>query len=187
MVRLGIDFGTTRTVVACADRGNHPVVDFVDEQGDARGWIPSVVAERDGELRFGYDAVAVADDPSFTFVRSFKRLMSGAQADPGQRATIGGTTLPMTDLVTRFLVHVREALVTRSTLKRELAAQGADLRRRRRSGQRIRGAAPRDARRLSPRGVLGERGRQRTLRRRVRIYAQAPQYTHVSARRRGRL
>jgi molecular chaperone DnaK (HSP70) len=121
VVRLGIDFGTTRTVVACADRGNHPVVDFVDEQGDARGFIPSVVAERDGELRFGFDALAVADDPSFTFVRSFKRLMSGAQADPGNRATIGSTTLPMTDLVTRFLEHVREALVTRSTLKRELA------------------------------------------------------------------
>jgi molecular chaperone DnaK (HSP70) len=124
VVRLGIDFGTTRTVVACADRGNHPVIDFVDEQGDARGWVPSMVAERDGELRFGFDAVAVAEDPSFTVVRSFKRLMSGSQADPARPVQIGATTIPLTDLVTQFLVHVREALVTRSTLKRELAREG---------------------------------------------------------------
>jgi molecular chaperone DnaK (HSP70) len=122
VVRLGIDFGTTRTVVACSDRGNHPVVHFVDDQGDARGWIPSVVAERDGELRFGFDALAVADDPSFRFVRSFKRLMSGAQANPAARVTLGGTTLPVADLLARFLTHVREALVTRSTLKRQFAA-----------------------------------------------------------------
>jgi molecular chaperone DnaK (HSP70) len=122
VVRLGIDFGTTRTVVACADRGNHPVIDFVDDQGDVRGWIPSVVAERDGELRFGFDALGVVDDPSFTVVRSFKRLMSGAQADPTRRATVGSTTLPVADLVAGFLEYVREALVRRSTLKRELAA-----------------------------------------------------------------
>jgi molecular chaperone DnaK (HSP70) len=123
VVRLGIDFGTTRTVVACADRGNHPVVDFVDEQGDARGWVPSMVAERDGELRFGFDAVAVVDDPAFTVVRSFKRLMSGVQADPGREATIGSTRIALTDLVARFLEHVREQLATRSTLKRDLAKE----------------------------------------------------------------
>ena len=81
-VELGIDFGTTRTVVACADRGNHPVVGFTDGTGDAARWIPSVVAERDGELRFGFDAVAAADDPSFTVVRSFKRLLGGPDAGP---------------------------------------------------------------------------------------------------------
>ncbi len=68
-MRLGIDFGTTRTVVM-RRRGSHPVIDFVDEAGDARGWIPTVVAARDGELRFGLDAIAVADDPSFELVRS---------------------------------------------------------------------------------------------------------------------
>ena len=31
-MRLGIDFGTTRTVVAASDRGNYPVVSFVDAQ-----------------------------------------------------------------------------------------------------------------------------------------------------------
>ena len=54
-MKLGIDFGTTRTVVACADRGNYPVLSFSDDAGDAHDFIPSVVAERDGELRFGFD------------------------------------------------------------------------------------------------------------------------------------
>ena len=44
-MHLGIDFGTTRTVVACADRGNHPVVGFTDVSGDSAQWIPTVVAE----------------------------------------------------------------------------------------------------------------------------------------------
>ena len=33
-IDLGIDLGTTRTVVARADRGNYPVISFTDEHGD---------------------------------------------------------------------------------------------------------------------------------------------------------
>src|SRR5579859_4193059 len=40
-MRLGVDFGTTRTVVAAADRGNYPVVGFSDEDGELREWLPS--------------------------------------------------------------------------------------------------------------------------------------------------
>jgi hypothetical protein len=58
IVKLGIDFGTTRTVVACADRGNYPVLSFTDEAGDAHDFFPSVVAERAAELRFRIDAQA---------------------------------------------------------------------------------------------------------------------------------
>ena len=51
---LGIDFGTTRTVVAWADRGNYPIVSFESDSGDHVEWFPSVVAEREG---------VPADDP----------------------------------------------------------------------------------------------------------------------------
>jgi molecular chaperone DnaK (HSP70) len=119
-MRLGIDLGTTRTVVAYADRGNYPIVDFVDEAGDSRGYIPSIVAERDGDLRFGFDAVAVAGDPSFSVLRSFKRLLSGPDAHPAQAVRIGGLELPLTDLLARFLSHVRECLRTRSNLRRKI-------------------------------------------------------------------
>src|SRR5271168_3840078 len=71
-MRLGIDFGTTRTVVACADRGNYPVVTFQDEAGNPVDWYPSVAAERRGELRFGFDALAMAAEPEWTVLRSFK-------------------------------------------------------------------------------------------------------------------
>ena len=47
-MRLGIDLGTTRTVVAWSDRGNYPVVSFEDDGGDAAEHFPSLVAARDG-------------------------------------------------------------------------------------------------------------------------------------------
>ena len=49
-IDLGIDLGTTRTVVARADRGNYPVLSFADEHGDEHDFIPSLTALRDGEL-----------------------------------------------------------------------------------------------------------------------------------------
>lgn len=125
-MKLGVDFGTTRTVVACADRGNYPVLSFLDDAGDARDWFPSVVAEKGGELRFGFDALAMASDEA-TVVRSFKRLLSDPLAVPGSSARVGSISLPLGDLVTRFLVAVKEAILERSNLSREIrkAGQGA--------------------------------------------------------------
>ena len=120
-LKLGIDFGTTRTVIACADRGNHPIVGFTDAAGDTAAWIPSVVAERDGELRYGFDAAAVAGDPSWTLLRSFKRALSRSDAGPGQRIAAGSTEVRAGDLVTGFLTHVRQALLERSDIRRSLA------------------------------------------------------------------
>ena len=127
-MKLGIDFGTTRTVVACADRGNYPVLTFADVAGDAHDWFPSVVAERDGELRFGFAALATANDPSFTAVRSFKRLLAEAQSGSGQSVTIGGTTMAIDELVTRFLGALRVAILEGSNLPDQLAASAESLR-----------------------------------------------------------
>lgn len=127
-MRLGIDFGTTRTVVACADRGNYPVLGFCDDAGDSHDWFPSVVAERDGELRFGFDALAAAAaDPAFTTVRSFKRLLADADLGPNKTVRIGRTTIGIDELVTRFLVATKEAVLTRSNLPDELRDE-AELR-----------------------------------------------------------
>ncbi len=44
-MKLGIDFGTTRIVVAAADRGNYPLVPF--ETADSTfEWFPPLVALR---------------------------------------------------------------------------------------------------------------------------------------------
>src|SRR5262245_23159045 len=117
-MRLGIDFGTTRTVVAFCDRGNYPVVSFTDESGDAVDCFPSIVAEKAGELRFGFAAERVGADLQWTLLYSFKRLLH----DPSPDATvvIGSTSIRLLDLLTRFLDALATALRTRSNVARAL-------------------------------------------------------------------
>src|SRR6185369_9736337 len=119
-MRLGIDFGTTRTVVACADRGNYPVLAFEDDAGDSYDWFPSVVTEHEGKLRFGFDALAAREASSASVVRSFKRLLAGRDANPGRQVKIGNLRIGLSDLITEFLCAVRDAVLTRSTLAPEL-------------------------------------------------------------------
>ncbi len=114
-LRLGIDFGTTRTVVAYCDRGNYPVVSFTDEAGDAVECFPSVVAERDGELRFGFEALARAGDPAWTLVRSFKRLLSG-DVYAETPVTVGSTRVSVGELLNRFFLALRNALAKSSNI-----------------------------------------------------------------------
>ena len=75
-MRLGIDLGTTRTIVAVADRGNYPVVTFENAEGDFQEWYPSLLAVRGCDRRYGFEALALADDPEWTIHRSFKRLLA---------------------------------------------------------------------------------------------------------------
>lgn len=117
-MQLGIDFGTTRTVVACADRGNYPIVGFEDPAGDGCDFFPSVVAARGEELRFGLDAVRAAAEPGWGVARSFKRLLSGPDAGPDRRVRVGELELTVAELLARFLAALREALLGRSNLPR---------------------------------------------------------------------
>ena len=113
-MRLGIDFGTTRTVVACTDRGNYPVIGFHDETGDPIEWYPSVAAERQGELRFGFEALKVAGQPDWSILRSFKRLLSTPHSSPDFEVEIGSTRIAGVELLTRFLTSLKEAILTSS-------------------------------------------------------------------------
>jgi molecular chaperone DnaK (HSP70) len=113
---VGIDLGTTRTVVATSDRGNYPVLSFETGPGDATEWIPSIVAERAGVLRYGLDAREVVGEPGWTPVRSFKRILSEPDLTPDRVVTVGGTELPIGDLLTGFLDALRRAVIERSNL-----------------------------------------------------------------------
>src|SRR5689334_9173066 len=95
---LGIDFGTTRTVVAAVDRGNYPTVSFQSEDGDTLEWYPSVVAARGGEIAFGFDAAQKQGQEGWHLLRSFKRQLG--TVGPDGRIDLAGQNLTALDLLT---------------------------------------------------------------------------------------
>jgi molecular chaperone DnaK (HSP70) len=112
-VRVGIDFGTTRTVIAGVDGGRHPVAAF-DLDGTYRTWLPSVVAF-DGERAIFGDAALDALRAGRPGLRSVKRAVSGLA--PDARVPIeGGPSITSLALATRFLRWVKETLVHHGNL-----------------------------------------------------------------------
>lgn len=112
---LGIDFGTTRTVVAVVDRGNYPVVSFQPESGETLDWYPSIAAARGEELLFGFEAMQKQSEPGWRILRSFKRQLGAA--GPEERIEIGELKLTALELLTRFLEQFRSDLLGRSNLR----------------------------------------------------------------------
>jgi molecular chaperone DnaK (HSP70) len=113
-MRLGIDFGTTRIVVAAADRGNYPLVSFDAPDGQARDWFPPLIAIGEEGRRYGWDAWGVQNDAAWTAIRSIKRLLE--QAGPHTELTIGGGVFLISELVTGLLLALRRQLQKHSTL-----------------------------------------------------------------------
>jgi len=108
-MRLGIDFGTTHTVVTLVDRGNYPVVSF-----DGGDFVPSLVAleEKTGERRYGWQAFAVRHEPGWTVVRSLKRTLDAA--GPETEIAIGSWRVSLLDLTSGFFSALHRELVERS-------------------------------------------------------------------------
>lgn len=114
-MRLGVDFGTTRIVVAAADRGNFPLVTFDAPDGEARDWFPSLIAERGSERAFGWDAWQVQGDPDWTIVRSIKRLLK--DAGPKTGVQLGAEQILLGDLIAELLQALQTQLRNHSTLR----------------------------------------------------------------------
>ena len=112
---LGIDFGTTRTVVSAVDRGNYPIVSFHPEDGDTLEWYPSVAAARGGEIVFGLDAAQKQGAEGWSVLRSFKRRLG--TTGPDELVEIGGHGLTALELLTGFLSALRGDLLARSNLR----------------------------------------------------------------------
>jgi molecular chaperone DnaK (HSP70) len=107
-MKLGIDFGTTRTVVTAQERGNYPICTF-SWKGELKEYIPSLVAYRQGRLHFGWDAAALIKQPDALLLRSIKRLAGRMRAD--DPVFFGADyRIPMLELVSRFLTHVRRTV-----------------------------------------------------------------------------
>ena len=114
-MRLGIDFGTTHTVVAVADRGNYPVVSFLTDAGDAQHWYPSLIGIRSGKVVYGLEAQECQTEEGWGFARSLKRML--ARHGPESLVQIGERQLPLLDLLTAYLAQLRNDLRERSNLE----------------------------------------------------------------------
>ena len=113
-MKLGVDFGTTRIVAAAVGRGNYPVVQFEDADGAAREWFPPLLASRNGERRYGWDAWAVQAEPDWTLVRSMKRLLE--DAGPCTNVRIEQDAVPILQLLTELTSAFRRALLEQARL-----------------------------------------------------------------------
>lgn len=113
-MRLGIDFGTTRVVVAAVDRGNYPVVTFEDIEGASREWFPPLIAVRGSERVYGWAAWAAQFDPGWTTIRSIKRILE--YAGPTSVLEIAGRTIPIMDVLVEMTHALRQALLECSNL-----------------------------------------------------------------------
>ena len=112
-LRLGIDFGTTRTVVAAAHDGRYPVAAF-DDGEEFREYVPGVAALVRGELVVGWDAArALAAGEADHAIRSIKRAAAALAPDAPVPGLPGVTALA---LVTTFLAELRTAIVAHSNL-----------------------------------------------------------------------
>lgn len=112
-MRLGIDLGTTRTIVAIHDRGNFPVVTFAGPDGDSLDYFPTVTAEENGRLVHGPRAEALEQTGAPT-LRSWKRLLARAHQDA--RIQIGTVVVSPAELVAGFLAALKHDLCSSSNV-----------------------------------------------------------------------
>ena len=113
-MKLGIDFGTTRIVVAAADRGNYPLVSFDTPDGGTRDWFPGVVAISGHRHVYGWEAMELHGRPGWTLLRSLKRELK--TAGPFTEIEVAGERLNLLRLITGMLSALRRNLLERSTL-----------------------------------------------------------------------
>jgi len=106
-MRFGIDFGTTRTVVATVDRGNYPVVTMTDTAGDPQDHLPSVVALEGDRIVAGWRALE-RDNPTLT--RSVKRLLTAPDVTAETPVRLGEQTRPLGEVLAAFAVEVVDTL-----------------------------------------------------------------------------
>ena len=113
-MRLGIDFGTTRTRVAAAIKGNSQLITFQEDRGEGVDWYPSLIAVQEDRFAFGLRAQAVRHEPDWEVLGSFKRLLSDANPDTVWK--VGGLEFPAIEWLTRFFAALRADLLRRSNL-----------------------------------------------------------------------
>jgi hypothetical protein len=75
-----------------------------------------MIAEKGGELRFGFEAQEQRGQPGWTLIPSFKRWLSSPEATPGHRVRVGSIELELLDVLARYLEALKQALLSSSNL-----------------------------------------------------------------------
>ncbi len=120
-MRLGIDFGTTRTVVSAVDGGRYPVVRF-DLDGQIVDHLPGLSAAGPDGLAFGADAVALTGTAASSWgTPSVKRLLSTAAPEDAVDGLPGTSVLGLT---TAYLRWLADMLLNHSNIAERLPATG---------------------------------------------------------------
>ena len=112
-MRLGIDFGTTRTVIAATEQGRYPVAAFETEAGFSE-YLPGLAVCTPDLLCFGFEANEALDSAR-AVVRSIKRsttLVPHTEPVP----EFEGIPVSSLELVTRYARFVRRMLFEKSNL-----------------------------------------------------------------------
>jgi molecular chaperone DnaK len=111
-MRLGIDFGTTRVVVALVDRGNFPLVNFEAPDGLVHDWFPPVAAVNGDRRCYGWEAIAAQDDENWTVLRSLKRHL--CSANPHTLVTVDDQQIPLRQLMAEMMIALKQQLLEHS-------------------------------------------------------------------------
>ena len=114
-MRLGVDFGTTTTAIAIVDRGNYPIVSFVNNNDDTVDFVPSIIALDGDRLVYGFDAEDAAGEGA-PHLRSFKRLLSDPSVTDTSTLRLGNHSISILDALTGFLSYVVRQLRTNSSI-----------------------------------------------------------------------
>ena len=115
-MRLGIDFGTTRTVVAAATGGRYPIAVFETPHGFSE-FVPGLAVRDAGRLELGWEAAAGLAVHADAVVRSIKREV-GARP-PDDRLGELGLDQTALELATQYLARLKTLLFERSNLELE--------------------------------------------------------------------
>ncbi len=116
-MRIGVDFGTTRVVVAAVDRGNFPLVYFETPDGQMRDWFPPVAAVNGDKRLYGWEALAVQDEAGWTLLRSPKRSLR--TAGPHTELHVGEQSVSLRLLMAEMMDALRKQLLEHSNLGAE--------------------------------------------------------------------
>ncbi len=113
-LRVGIDFGTTHTIVALADDGNYPILNLPFEYKEevlTTDRVQSCVAFYDGHILFGPAAHACHLDhyeDGAVLIKSIKRLLRDWHE--GQQINFGEFIIDVDELLTQFLTELRYSI-----------------------------------------------------------------------------